>query len=63
MLFVVGLLSGRCSHSGVDSTGIKQERGVVTCGTTNERMGKVDQAKGQVKHLVGTLTGNDDLNQ
>jgi uncharacterized protein YjbJ (UPF0337 family) len=27
----------------------------------NERNGNVDQAKGKVKQVVGTLTGNDDL--
>ncbi len=27
----------------------------------NERNGTVDQAKGKVKHIVGTLTGDDDL--
>jgi uncharacterized protein YjbJ (UPF0337 family) len=27
----------------------------------NERKGTVDQAKGRVKQVVGTLTGNDDL--
>jgi uncharacterized protein YjbJ (UPF0337 family) len=27
-----------------------------------ERNGKADQAKGKVKQLVGTLTGNDELN-
>jgi uncharacterized protein YjbJ (UPF0337 family) len=27
----------------------------------NERAGKADQAKGQVKQVVGTLTGNDKL--
>ena len=26
-----------------------------------ERAGKVDQAKGKVKQVVGTLTGNDEL--
>jgi uncharacterized protein YjbJ (UPF0337 family) len=28
---------------------------------TNERRGKVDQAKGRVKQAVGTLTANDAL--
>jgi uncharacterized protein YjbJ (UPF0337 family) len=27
----------------------------------NERDGKIDQAKGKVKHAVGTLTGDEDL--
>jgi uncharacterized protein YjbJ (UPF0337 family) len=27
----------------------------------NERQGTVNQAKGRVKQVVGTLTGNDDL--
>jgi len=27
----------------------------------NERKGKVDQAKGKAKQVVGTLTGDDDL--
>jgi uncharacterized protein YjbJ (UPF0337 family) len=29
--------------------------------TKNERIGKLDQAKGKVKQAVGTLTRNDDL--
>jgi uncharacterized protein YjbJ (UPF0337 family) len=28
---------------------------------TNERKGKVDQAKGRVKQAVGALTANEDL--
>lgn len=28
---------------------------------TNERNGKVDQAKGKVKQAVGAVTGDDDL--
>jgi uncharacterized protein YjbJ (UPF0337 family) len=27
----------------------------------NERAGKVDQAKGKAKQVIGTLTGNDEL--
>jgi uncharacterized protein YjbJ (UPF0337 family) len=27
----------------------------------NERKGKIDKAKGKVKQVVGTLTGDDDL--
>jgi len=27
----------------------------------NERNGKVDQAKGKIKQVVGTLTGNEEL--
>jgi uncharacterized protein YjbJ (UPF0337 family) len=29
--------------------------------STNERNGKLDQARGKVKQLVGTLTRDDDL--